>query len=77
MKSENSSYTPISCGAYDQLELACIRGSKLQLTLAHELFEGTATTIHNNGQAEWLEILDEGGRVLTFRLDMLVDIRIV
>lgn len=67
-------YRPIPCTTYDELELACIKGTLHRITLVDGVVEGIANTLTNDGTAEWLELTDQSGRAQRYRLDLILEV---
>jgi transcriptional antiterminator Rof (Rho-off) len=77
-----SDYHPIACAQHSLLELAILRGQRIEA--AWQEPGGPARqgpllpldlSIHEG--AEWLDALDETGRALRLRLDRMVTVRMI
>lgn len=73
-------YTPISCGIYDELELAAMRRSLLSVEYSDDGGSGVRldgvrlVALRQRDGAEYAEFEDENGRGTEFRLDRIVAI---
>lgn len=72
-------YRPISCGAYDELEVIAMHRTSVSLLCcdseqARGQIEGQAVDTEIRGGAEYLVLLSQGQR-LPVRLDHIIEIR--
>jgi len=59
----NQPYTPIVCGDYDYLEVACMDGYSLNIELQDGSIKGKAITTEKSAEGEFLVLeLDDGTR---------------
>ncbi len=64
-------YTPIACGDFDYLEIACMDNYDVELVMHNEHVRGRAITTNNDKTGEFLVIETEGGERLSLRADLI------
>lgn len=72
-------YKPVSCAFHDELELAIVRGTRLQLVLKdaagrQRTVDAKPVDLQTTGAGEFLVYKDAGGSTETVRLDEIIDI---
>jgi len=70
-------YHPVDCGLYDHLEVACMHGYEVMLTLrSGKTDQGIAVTVEARGGGEFLT-LEVNQNKREYRLDELRSLRVV
>ncbi|WP_372762088.1 Rho-binding antiterminator [Pseudoalteromonas sp.] len=63
-------YQPIKCSDYDQLELYCMHGNNVSVTLATLTIKGVAKTLETvKGEGEFLILQTANNNIAKIRLD--------
>lgn len=68
---DSKTYTPIACGDYDFLEIACMDNYELEVVMSTETTFGRAITTDNNATGEYLVIALEDGKQQSLRADSI------
>lgn len=67
----SKTYTPIACGDYDFLEIACMDNYELEVVMSTDTVHGRAVTTENNASGEYLVVALEDGQQQSLRADSI------
>lgn len=65
------SYSPIPCGDYDMLEIACMHRYRVRLRTSTAIYSGTAIDLKVENHEEFLVLLADGDREQAIRIDLI------
>lgn len=65
------SYSPIPCGDYDMLEIACMHRYRVRLRTSTAIYSGTAIDLKVENHEEFLVLRVDGDREQAIRIDLI------
>lgn len=73
----NKQYTPIDCGDYDYLEVACLYQYEVELALTAKRVRGKAITIDKSDSGEFIVIETQDGKRESIRADLINKMKVL